>query len=205
MRKYLVFFICVFLAILIIVNVNANEITGEVVTGEATQEIYMNITVIGVNSLPVLENIDSEIYVCEGNFLDYSFSITDTDEDDIAVDISPKDPFFVSPAFFSGMMYMDSKIVSGILDKDDVGGVNSGFLVYSETIFASDGQSVVTENTNITVIGINNEPVMENIGVQTIWNTGDNRTFYKQILVEDVEDGNQDSGNLVFSIDFLNR
>ncbi len=149
------------------------------------------------NTAPILEGINQSIYVCEGQSLDYDFNITDFDENSIEVDISPKNPFFVYPTSFSGQIYMNSSIISGILDKSSVG-------IYEETISASDGENVDTVDTNITVIEINNAPTVQNIGVQTVWTQGVNSTFYKQIEVTDVEDGNQSSGNFVFSIEFLN-
>ena len=133
------------------------------------------------NSAPALGYINSSIYVCEGESLDYDFNATDVDEDSITIDISPKNPFYVNPTSFSGEIYMDSSIVSGTLDKDDAGGTNNGWKIYKETVSVSDGEYVDTKNTNITVIEINNEPVMDNVGVQTIWFEGDNKTFYRQV------------------------
>ena len=76
MRGHLIFFICGFLIILMIINVNAEDITGEVVTGEATQQVYMNISVTASNFAPIIGDINSSIYICEGNFLDYAFDMT---------------------------------------------------------------------------------------------------------------------------------
>ncbi|MBS3078509.1 hypothetical protein J4218_00130 [Candidatus Pacearchaeota archaeon] len=52
---------------------------------------------------------------------------------------------------------------------------------------------------NITVIEINNAPVMEVISTQTVV-TGN--VFYKQIRVNDTESGNETSNNLTFNISF---
>lgn len=154
------------------------------------------------NSAPSLGAINSSIYVCEGGSLNYNFNATDVDEDFITIDISPKNPFYVSPTSFNGEIYMESSIISGVLDKDDAGGINNGSKVYEETVSVSDGEYVDTTDTNITVIEINNEPVANNIGVQTVWLEGEDSTFYTQVQVTDVEDGDQDSGNLNFNISF---
>lgn len=178
-------------------QISANKSSnGENKTQNVTFFVYVP------NSAPILADINSSIYVCEGESLDYDFNATDVDEDSITIDIFPKNPFYVSPTSFDGEIYMNSSIISGVLDKDDVGGIDNGFKVYEETVSISDGEYVDTDDTNITVIEINNEPVMETIGVQTIWTAGDNSTFDKQVQVTDVEDGDQDAGNLNFNISF---
>jgi len=164
-------------------------------TSAGDKEAFVDFFVFVPNSAPILGDINSSIYVCEGSSLNYEFNATDVDEDDIIIDISPKNPFYVHPTFFSGEVYMNSNIVSGILSKTHVG-------VYEETVSVSDGEYVDTNDTKITVIEINNEPVMENIGVQTIWLTGENSSFDKQVSVTDIEEGDQDSGNLSFNISF---
>jgi len=159
------------------------------------------------NSAPIIGDVDPNIYVCEGDYLSYYFNATDVDGDDLYSDISPKNPFYVFPVLWhaDGMTCTVFEIISGTLDKDDVGGVNNGWKVYEETIAISDGMYSDYAHINITVIEINNPPSIENIGVQTIYTRGENSTFYKQVKVNDIEDGNQDSGNLGFNISFSNN
>ena len=189
-------------------NITFNAVRWEnkmaVYANDSADTINANVTffVNVPNSAPVLGDINSSIYVCEGNSLNYNFNATDVDEDSITIDISPKNPFFVNPTSFNGQINMNSNIISGVLDKDDAGGINNGFKTYEETVSISDGEFVDTADTDITVIEINNEPVMANIGVQTVWTVGEDSTFYHEVQVTDVEDGNQDSGNLNFNVSF---
>ena len=152
---------------------------------------YVNIT----ESAPILGPINDTIYVCEAESLDYRFNATDLDGDDLTFDILPKDPFYSIKVGRVNTTTEEAKIFSGVLSKSDIGN-------YSETISVSDGQYVDTKDVNITVLEINNPPEIDTIGVQTVWTSGDDTTFYKQVSVSDVEDGNQDSGNLTFNITF---
>lgn len=147
------------------------------------------------NSAPILGPINDTIYVCEAGSLDYRFNATDLDGDDLTFDILPKDPFYLLKVGRLNLTTEEAKIFSGLLDKDNLGN-------YSETISVSDGEYADTKDVNITVIEINNRPEISNIGVQTVWTYGDDNTLYKQINVGDVEDGDQDSGNLTFNITF---
>ncbi len=148
------------------------------------------------NSSPILGNISNDILICENRALDYDFNATDVDEDNLTVDLSPKNPFFVTPTSFSGSTFIESEIFSGNLTKSKVG-------VYAETVSVSDGSLIDTKNTNITVIEVNNAPAVSNIGSQTAYTQGDNRTFYKQVEVSDIESGNHTSGNFSYNLTFL--
>ncbi len=173
------------------ITVFANDSSGS----SASSSVIFFVSV--PNSAPVLGAIDDGIFVCESNSLSYSFSASDADEDDLTADISPKNPFFVSSPTRINLTTVISSIFSGNLTKSDVG-------IYSEVVSVSDGEYVDTKNTNITVIEINNAPSVENVGVQTIYTQGDNSTFYKEVQVSDVENGNQSSGNFTFNLTFLN-
>lgn len=157
------------------------------------------------NSNPIIGNISNEIFVCEKDYISYYFNATDIDEDSLTPDISPKNPFYV--AFSSALSLIMNKyeIFSGILDKGDAGGVNAGSKTYPEIITIADSVSSDSKNINITVIEINNAPSITNIGVQTIWSQGDNNSFNYQVQVSDIEDGDQTSGNLNFSVIFSNK
>lgn len=148
------------------------------------------------NSAPILSGINSSIYVCENSYLNYPFIVTDVDEQNLELAINPTDPFYIDPLTTSGAVTTTVELFSGVLNKEDIG-------IYEETISVSDGEYADYAYTNITVIEINNAPVISNIGVQTIWTSGDDSTFYKQVEVTDTEDGNQTSGNLTFNITFI--
>ena len=176
----------------------------------ANEEIYSSEIVFFVNvsnSNPIIGYIPNEILVCEKSFLpeftlDSFFNVSDVDEDDLTVYISPQNPFYVT--FFNRFNYTLTKyfIFSGILNKENAGGANAGSKTYSEIITVADDVSSDSKNVNITVIEVNNAPDITNIGVQTIWSKGDNSSFNYQVQVLDTEDGNQNSGNLNFSVIF---
>jgi len=150
---------------------------------------YVNVS----NSAPVLGNISNPIFVCESNSLSYNFNATDADEDDLVGDISPKNPFYLNS--FGRIVNMSFyQIISGVLKKSDVG-------THEEEISVVDPYNAVdTKKTNITVIEINNPPVMVGLGAQTVWTHGANSTFYHQMNVNDIEDGTTNDSNLHFNL-----
>ncbi|MCK5449664.1 hypothetical protein KAI32_02265 [Candidatus Pacearchaeota archaeon] len=172
-------------------TVYANDSNGQWHNASVIFFVYVN------GSAPILGEINDTIYVCEADRLNYYFNATDLDEDDLTFDVSPKDPFYTQYVGRINLTTEQARIYSGDLEKEDVGN-------YSENISVSDSIYVDTKNVNITVIEINNPPVMVNIGVQTVWIIGEGSTFSEQVVVNDVEDGNQDSGNLIFNISFPN-
>ncbi|MFH1918193.1 MAG: hypothetical protein ABIJ14_03790 [Nanoarchaeota archaeon] len=170
---------------------------GETINANVT--FYVDVP----NSSPILTGVNSSIYVCENSYLNYPFNVTDVDEQNLEIAISPTNPFYIDPLSTSGAVTTRIELFSGVLDKDDAGGVNNGWKIHKEIISASDGEYADSVGTNITVIEINNAPVISNIGVQTVWTKGGDSTFYKQVEVEDIESGNQSFGNLTFNITFL--
>jgi hypothetical protein len=154
------------------------------------------------NTSPIIHNISSDIYVCEGNYLTYLFNVSDAEGDVLSSDISPKNPFYSHFSDYVNLTYFQYEIFSGVLDKEDAGGVNAGFKIYEETVSVADEEYTDSAKINITAIEINNAPEIEAIGVHTIWATGDNSTFYYQTHVDDVEDGDETLGNLIFNISF---
>jgi hypothetical protein len=170
--------------------------------GTINETVYFYVSV--PNSSPFISGVSSNIYVCENNYLSYLFNVTDVDENALIVGITPTNPFYV--IFYSNVNYTTNtyEIFSGDIGKSEVGGINNGYKIYKRVIYAQDGEYIYTVNINITAIEINNAPNITNIGVQTVWTHGDDSTFYHKVNVTDVEDGNQDSGNLNFSIIFQN-
>ena len=165
-------------------------------TLSASVSFFINVS----NSPPILGPINDSIFVCEGDFLeigDYPFNASDPDEDHLLVGISPQDTFFVNPENFYDLINVNSNIVSGLLDKNDIGS-------FPRTIFVYDHYPghIDTKLIDINVLEINNIPTIEDITAETleIWTIGDNSTFYHETQVYDTEDGNSTDGNLVFSI-----
>jgi len=134
-----------------------------------------------VNSAPILGSIDNPIFVCEGETLNYEFNATDADNDDLTEDVYPTNNLFYSNSLGRVGNLSSFNIISGVLDKADVGD-------YEETISVSDPDMLVdSANVNITVIEINNPPMMTGLGAQTVWLIGDNSSFYHQMNVSDTE------------------
>jgi hypothetical protein len=150
------------------------------------------------NSAPVISHLDNRIYFCEGNSSSYFFNATDDDEDALTPSIFPIDPFYVRAQSRLNYTTVLFQIYSGVLSKAQAN------RTFGRSVSVSDGNGHVdTKNTNITVIEINNRPIIEDVRVQTVWTHGDDSSFYKSVLALDTEDGNQNSGNLAFNISFL--
>ena len=145
------------------------------------------------NSAPLIGNITEPIFVCEGESLDYRFNVTDIDEEDLVGDISPKNPFYLSLYERNGTFsFFD--IVSGVLDKDDVGS-------YVESVSAVDPWDAIdSRDVDVEVIEINNVPILENIGAQTVYLMGENSSFYFVVNVSDIEDGVTGDGSFEFNL-----
>lgn len=151
------------------------------------------------NSAPVLGYIEEEILTCEGERLDYSFNASDIDGDDLTADIAPRNPFYISYLGRKNQTVHLFSVISGTLRKNHIG-------TKEHTISVKDNYNstccVDTKDVNITVIEINNPPVMQEIGAQTVWTRGENSRFYYQAIVSDIEDGNSSEGRLKFNISF---
>ena len=175
--------------------------------GFSVMNTTSNFTISGPYSFPFFGVINSSLFVCEGKVLYYEFNASDLDGDALTGDISPRDPFYLFWISQATPNTQTFAIVSGKIDKTDVGGVNSGFKLYSETITIDDGYNSTcctnSTKTNITIIEINNAPVIEDVGVQTVYTQGDNSTFYKSVGYDDTE-YNSNYGNIFFNISIVN-
>ena len=164
-----------------------------------------NVTVGDVNFPPVLGSINSSLYTCEDERFYSEFGASDADGDALEGSISPQNPFFVFWISQSSPNDNIFAIVSGPLTKSDAGGVNTGWKVHQENITVDDLFNSTccrdTAQTNITVIEINHAPVIEDVGVQTIYTQGDNSTFYESMGYDDLE-YNLNYGNITFNISF---
>jgi hypothetical protein len=173
------------------------ESAGRIINENVT--FFVNVP----NSAPFFGPVNSSIYVCEDNDLDYWFNVTDVDEQVLSLALTPSNPFYLNPTSTSASEETTQiNLYSGVLGKNYAVEGSNGWKVYKEKIEVTDQTYSDFVYTNITVIEINNKPVISNIGVQTIQTKGDNSTFYKELQVTDEEEGNQSSENLLFSISF---
>jgi len=179
-------------------NVYANDSMGNI--HNSSVEFYVNVS----NSAPLIGDINPIIKECEGLALNYYFNASDVDEDVL-------NPLIISPIPFYARYFSDYnlttrtyEIYSGILSKNDAGGVDAGSKLYERTVSVNDGQYSDSALVNIIIIEINNAPVISEPGVETIYTQGDDSRLYKQIAVTDIEDGNQDEEILKFNISILN-
>lgn len=178
--------------------VRAHEVDADWVEKNVTFYIHVN------NSEPELGNIPDEIFGCEGeNFL-YFYNATDMDEEILYSSISYPNPFFERYVSYNGNDTTFFKIISGKLSKNDAGGVGGVSKTYSRTISVWDESlDVDSADVDITIIEVNNIPVINNeLGAQTVYLQGDNSTFYHQVDVTDIEDGETSDGNLEFNLSF---
>ena len=161
---------------------------------------YVNVN----NSEPELGDIPDEIFGCEGENFFYHYNATDIDEEILYSSISYPNPFFERYISYDGNSTTFFKIISGKLDKDDAGGVGGVSKTYERVISVWDELlDVDSADVNITIIEINNIPVINNgLGAQTVYLQGENSTFYHQVNVTDIEDGETEEGNLEFNLSF---
>ena len=153
-RGWLIFFIVV---LLVVIFFNLRYL------GLATfVQTTSNFTIIPENYPPVLEDLDDNLYVCEGESLSYYFLANDSDGNPLNAWIDPQNPFFVFWVSQTAPNTHQFIIVSGEMDKNppDLGGVNSGWKVHEETVYVDDDFNNSccndSEEINITVIEINN-------------------------------------------------
>jgi len=174
----------------------ANNTYGET---SANVTFFVNISA----TAPFFGTINSSMFLCENNTLSYFFDVTDLDGQILQLSLTPTDPFYLDTIYTFGAITTTIELFSGTINEDDCTSGGNDWKTYNEKIEVTDWYYSDTAYTNITVLRLNDAPVMANIGVQTVWTTGDNSTFYKQVITTDEESGNQNSGNLSFNISFL--
>ncbi|MEK6925921.1 MAG: hypothetical protein AABW50_01440 [Nanoarchaeota archaeon] len=157
------------------------------------------------NSPPVIYDVPSQIFICEAQQLVHDFYAVDDDEDDLRGAIFPENPFFVIPEFGvrENITRVNFQMVSGPLSKSSAGGLNGVYRNFSELISITDFNLLDSKNTVITVIEINNPPFIEDVGVKTIWNQGENSTFYEEVFSSDYE-YSLGHGNLIYNLTIWN-
>lgn len=159
------------------------------------------------NSAPEIHYIAPDIFVCENNYTSYFFNVTDVDEQTPTPSINPTfptSPFYVTFSRSYNATLKSYEIFSGTIRKNYLGGTNVGSKTFNENVSVSDGENVDSRNTNMTIIEVNNAPNMSEVGVQTIWGVGENRTFYHQLIADDREDGEIIDGAFTLQMITLN-
>lgn len=175
--------------------------------GLAVSNTTSNVTISLPNTAPSIDFINDTLFVCENAVLYYEFNITDNDGDVLTGTINPTDPFYLFWIKHTAPKTTTFAIVSSTIDKVDDVGLNSGHLNYTEHIIIDDNYLPTCcydeADVNITVIEINNLPIIENIGVKTIWTQGDDRQLYEVVDVED-EEYDLGYGDLNFNVTIWN-
>ncbi len=150
------------------------------------------IRVVSANTSPIINDLDSNILICESSDFSLEFNVADFDGDSLTVGISPSGPFYVrpissrTPITFVELFSMNlTKLFS---DK-----------VYKHTIFVTDGKLSDTKEINITVLESNNPPVIGHTSVETIDLNKTNR-FIKTINIMDQESGRPEQGRFTFTV-----
>ncbi|MEK6925949.1 MAG: hypothetical protein AABW50_01580 [Nanoarchaeota archaeon] len=198
-REWLIFFIVLTVAFGILFNLRF--------LGLSVANTTSNVTVASLNTPPAIGSINDSLYVCENEILDYEFNVTDIDGDVLIGSINPENPFFVFWIRQPAVSVTTFAIVSSSISKVIIGGVNSGNKTYVENVSVKDDFSSSCcfdyKQTNITAIEINNGPLIEDVGVKTVWTSGDNSNFYEVVAVNDTE-YNLGYGTLNFTVSIFN-
>jgi len=142
----------------------------------------------GDNLSPVLGYIDEKIYVCEGESLYYPFNVTNPDLDTVTINITPEGFFKISPDSIDCRKTISARFYTNELGKEQIG-------EYKETIVVSDGELIDTKAITIGIIEINNPPVLEKLGIQTI-SLQEEKRFCYNLSAKDKE------SELSFTLDF---
>ncbi|MFH1425391.1 MAG: hypothetical protein ABIG28_01510 [archaeon] len=161
------------------------------------------------NFSPTLGEIDDELFVCEGNDgFSFKFNATDIDEDFLLFDVSPKNPFFLvndfSPVFLDitrGLTYAESATIP--ISFNESYARNIGWVIRELTLSVSDGIISDYRNVNVTIIEVNDAPVMDGIGNYSFEINSTSDALYIEFNVSDFEDGNQSDGKMSFNTNFI--
>lgn len=168
-------------------------------TGEVGQDSVIFFIQVP-NSAPSIENLSEQIYACENSGLNVFFNVSDPDEDDLQIGISPADLIFaVYPTASFGKKRVDVNLFSILLNKNYVGN-------YSKDIFVVDGEGKIDiRKVNITVIEVNNMPSLGGIlGAYTLYTKGEGSSTIIQATIYDIEGGNKfESGNFSINLSVL--
>jgi len=187
------------------ITVKASDESGNII------EKSVEFSVSSKDSFPLIKNLDSTIYACEGETLRYNLTVQDPDENmnpgPIEIRIDPLGVFYVTPDKkwpSGGDSEIGFQIASKKLTKEDAGGTDKGSKTYDRKISVNDGRYYSSNETKMIVIEKNNPPDIDIIGVRTeIVDLKKEKEVHYKLNVLDIEDGNQDSGNLKFNMSFV--
>lgn len=146
------------------------------------------------NSPPILYGFPDNLFVCEGNQTNLYFYAIDVDEDVLGGILNPTDPFY-----FLNLGQNRNRTDFQLFSDPLLVPLNTGALNYNVTMGVQDGEYSDSNWTNVTVIEMNNLPNMMYQEVETIWNKGENSTFFRQILVLDQETS-EGWGNIQYGV-----
>jgi hypothetical protein len=175
---------------------------------EASNEIakdqvsfYVNVP----NQEPYPANISDEIYFCENESAKLKFIVLDVDEQDLDVGLYSNDRKFAwdtnVPLYSKVLSRNLTETTVNIYSTRDLDIRDTGF--YPAKIRAFDPEEDMSEkDVNISIINVNDAPILENLSVITLWNKGVNSTLHKEVEVFDEEDGDGFSEKITFSINF---
>ena len=175
--------------------------TASNVTSTDSVSFYVSVP----NQEPYPANISDENYFCENEDVSLNFTVIDVDEQDLNVNITSNDRKFAwdtnVPLYSRVLSRNLTETTAEIYSTRDLDVQDTGF--YDAQIRAFDSEGDMSEKSvNISIINVNDAPVLENLTVITLWNKGINSTLYKEVEVSDEEDGNSSSPNISFDINF---
>jgi len=194
----------------------ANDSSGR--EGTANVTFYVNTT---PNTVPILEGLDEEIFICEGDnmispYNSTKFNAVDYDGDYITFEIddpNSRSVFYIRWPNPTALPVMTSFGVLNVSNEIySVGPRISKWHLnelpvsrfYQMDIAAKDGHNHTDiREINITIIEINNVPDITNPpGAQTLWVRGENNTFDWDLMVED-DEFDIGRGDLNYNLSFL--
>lgn len=179
--------------------VTAYTPSGKVARANVSFFVFVN------NTCPIIYNVNSSIYVCENQSLNYPFYGVDNDEELLDGIISPDyGSFMAYPLGKSSLIVSNFSLISPLILKNSSRlNLNDGFRSYTSNVSVKDKVCADTARTNITIIEINNPPVIEDVGVKTVWTKGDDSILYEEVDVNDVE-YSLGYGSLTFNLTIWN-
>jgi len=195
-------------------NVSALAVDGR--EDDERVDFYIQVN----NSAPIISGIDPEFFICEGtsslpSFISLFFGAKDIDEMDLFFGIEPVEPAY--GLFFLGtnpqqnispyLTILNSSMISSSLYENP--GVYSLNISVGENALepplSDTGEQPLADrkSLDLTVIEVNSPPnIINPVGVQTVWNNGDNSTFFHDFNVTDDESGDETLGGLNFNVSF---
>jgi len=160
---------------------------------------HWDVTISDIEASPVILNISSEYYGCEGAEFSTDFQVIDYDGNLSIVDSLPRDLFFARMVSDDRSPIFDIELFSNNnMSKEDVGNHTRNISAIDNLDFENSAE------VTFKILEINEIPSTEDMGVFKIWINNSNSTFSETFNVSDVEDGLSSDGNLTFNLSFAN-